>query len=485
MPLCFLANQSVNRLQSHALLTLLLYSFYTLATPYLHFSYIAYSSPIYTLLFTLHCAHFKHQQRHLFLHTLSQLHSGELAGIKRLTLSENLREFPLEILSLADSLEVLDLSNNQMDSLPKEIRQLHQLKIIFASSNHFEALPEVLGQCANLEMVGFKSNHITLVPENSLPAKLRWLILTDNKIETLPDSLGERPRLQKLALAGNRLTALPDTITKLHNLELLRISANQLNAFPEQLLELPKLAWLAFAGNPFNRLVDSSENALSHTLNSAEDNCTDNHSTNSVPEISSSSFTIQHLLGQGASGVISAATWNIEQSQFPNDVAVKVFKGEVTSDGYPQDELQVCLKAGDHPSLIKPLAQVNETGYLALIMELIPAHYRNLGLPPSLQSCTRDTFPEGFVLSSEQIHKIIAQMQNVFKHLHANHICHGDLYAHNTLFDEEANIIFGDFGAATMYHMLPASQQEMIKKIEQRALDYFIEDLWSVCSERV
>lgn len=64
-------------------------------------------------------------------------------------------------------------------------------------------------QCANLEMVGFKSNKINQVSESALPPKLRWLILTDNHIEALPDALGERPRLQKLALAGNRLTHLP------------------------------------------------------------------------------------------------------------------------------------------------------------------------------------------------------------------------------------------------------------------------------------
>ncbi len=46
----------------------------------------------------------------IILHTLSQLKSGELAGIQRLKLSENLTSFPLEILSLADSLEILDLS---------------------------------------------------------------------------------------------------------------------------------------------------------------------------------------------------------------------------------------------------------------------------------------------------------------------------------------------------------------------------------------
>lgn len=396
------------------------------------------------------------------MQTLYQLQSGQLNGITRLALCENLTEFPHEILQLADSLEILDLSNNQLCSLPDELSQLSKLRIIFASNNLFETLPEILGQCEKLEMVGFKANKISQVPENALPRKLRWLILTDNRIETLPDTLGERPLLQKLALAGNRLTHLPQTMDQLHNLELVRISANNLSQCPEQLLALPKLAWFAFSGNPFSRA--------------------DIH-IQSVPNLPFSSFTLQHVLGQGASGVISKACWNVPQSAFPQEVAIKVFKGEVTSDGYPKDELQVCLKVGDHPNLVQSIAQVNEPGYLALIMQLIPVHYQNLGLPPSLTSCTRDTFTEGFSLSVAKIDKIVAQMETVFAHLHANQVCHGDLYAHNTLFDDEANIIFGDFGAASMYHMLTARQQSQIKQIEQRALDYFIEDLLSVCAK--
>ena len=66
------------------------------------------------------------------MHTLSQLNAGELAGIKRLSLSENLTEFPEAILTLADSLEILDLSHNQLSTLPDEVIQLHKLKIIFA-----------------------------------------------------------------------------------------------------------------------------------------------------------------------------------------------------------------------------------------------------------------------------------------------------------------------------------------------------------------
>ncbi|UWZ96847.1 leucine-rich repeat-containing protein kinase family protein [Vibrio splendidus] len=395
------------------------------------------------------------------MHTLEQLKSGQLNGIKRLKLSEGLTDFPLEILELADSLEILDLSGNQLSELPQELTQLTNLRIIFASNNLFTHLPDVLGSLPELEMVGFKTNQIKTVSEESLPAQLRWLILTDNAIEVLPNSLGERPRLQKLALAGNQLRALPESMEKLSNLELVRLSANQLTEFPEFLIKLPKLAWLAFAGNPFCK----------------HPSCLD-----SVPAVSSQCYSLNQVLGQGASGVISHANWLNDDFDFPQEVAVKVFKGEVTSDGYPHDELEACLQAGQHSNLVKSIAQVDESDYLALVMELIPSNYYNLGLPPTLESCTRDTFNEGFKLSIAQINSITEQMIDVFEHLHANKVCHGDLYAHNTLVNEQGQMIFGDFGAATIYGYLTEEQQQGIRRIEARALKYFIEDLLTVCA---
>ncbi|WP_139685013.1 leucine-rich repeat-containing protein kinase family protein [Vibrio tasmaniensis] len=397
------------------------------------------------------------------MHTLEQLKSGQLKGIKHLKLSADLTEFPLEILELADSLEVLDLYGNQLSSLPDELSQLTNLRIIFASNNLFTHLPDVLGTLPKLEMVGFKSNHIKTVSEQSLPAQLRWLILTDNAIEVLPSSLGERPRLQKLALAGNKIRVLPESMGNLSNLELVRLSANQLTEFPEFLIKLPKLAWLAFAGNPF---------------------CKHPSSLDSVPAVSSQCYSLNQVLGQGASGVISHANWLNRDFDFPQEVAVKVFKGEVTSDGYPHDELEACLQAGQHSNLVKSIAQVDEENYLALVMELIPSSYYNLGLPPTLESCTRDTFNEGFELSIAQINSITEQMIDVFEHLHTNKVCHGDLYAHNTLVNEQGQMIFGDFGAATIYGYLTEEQQQGIRRIEARALKYFIEDLLTVCAKQ-
>jgi Leucine-rich repeat (LRR) protein len=79
------------------------------------------------------------------MQTLEQLRAGELQSIRRLTLRCNLTAFPPEILSLADSLEILDLSGNQLSSLPDDLDKLTQLKVIFCSQNQFTELPSRAG----------------------------------------------------------------------------------------------------------------------------------------------------------------------------------------------------------------------------------------------------------------------------------------------------------------------------------------------------
>jgi Leucine-rich repeat (LRR) protein len=103
------------------------------------------------------------------MHSLDDLRAGRLNGTRQLRLCVGLGEFPREIFDLADTLEVLDLSGNQLSSLPDDLPRLHRLRILFCSGNPFRALPEVLGRCPQLEMVGFKSCQIERVPAEALP----------------------------------------------------------------------------------------------------------------------------------------------------------------------------------------------------------------------------------------------------------------------------------------------------------------------------
>jgi hypothetical protein len=389
------------------------------------------------------------------MHTLEQLRSGALAGTRRLDLSCGLIELPHEIFALADTLEVLNLSGNRLSDLPHQLPRLHKLQVLFASDNDFTALPEVLGDCPALNMVGFKANRIAHVPAAALPPALRWLTLTDNAIRHLPTELGQRAALQKLMLAGNQLTALPESLQAGQKLELLRISANRLERVPGWLTELPRLSWLALAGNVLDWAF--AQDVL-------------------LPEVPWTSLTLGPLLGEGASGHIH----RVQAAGWPEPLALKLFKGAVTSDGLPQDELAACLAAGQHPTLTTPVARLSQHPAQAqgLLMPLIPPAHINLAGPPSLQSCTRDVYPSGFRLSTDLALGIACDVADALAHLHQRGVMHGDLYAHNILIDPvHGQARLGDFGAATR---LPAQQRDVCQgllALEVRALGCLLEEL--------
>jgi hypothetical protein len=396
---------------------------------------------------------------------LAQLRAGRLAGAKRIDLSCGLTEFPRELFDLADSLEVLNLSGNALDTLPDDLNRLHRLRVLFCSDNRFTTLPESIGRCHDLDIVGFKANQIRTVPAAALPASLRWLILTDNQIEELPDSLGECTRMQKLMLAGNRLRALPQSMTALEQLELLRISANRFETLPAWLPSLPRLSWLACAGNPFDTQAEDA--AIT---------------AQSVPHIDWRELALGRKLGEGASGVIHQATLGKAQQ-----VAVKLFKGAVTSDGWPHSEMAACIAAGVHPTLIAAQSRIDghPEGTEGLVMGLVDPSFVTLAGPPSLASCTRDVYAEEARWTSGVALRIARDIASAMQHLHARGILHGDLYAHNILWHAQRGGRLGDFGAAWMTGALDATQTRAFQALEMRAFGCLLEELLERCTDAV
>lgn len=395
------------------------------------------------------------------MHTLEDLKAGRLAGITRLDLACGLERFPEEIFALADSLEVLNLTGNALTDLPDDLGRLHKLKVLFCSENRLSRLPVGIGQCASLEVVGVKSNLIEDVPAAALPPRLRSLALTDNRLEQLPEALGECAELQKLMLSGNRLRSLPASLARCKKLELLRVAANRLEQLPEWLLGLPNLAWLAYAGNPLPE---------GYRPPAVDGHCA---------RLDWQDITLDQVLGQGASGVIHRARLNGHASA----VAVKLYKGEITSDGTPLDEMNACIAAGQHPHLIPLLGRIdNHPQQLpALVMELIDPAWFSLAGPPSLQSCTRDSYPAERRLEPHGVHRLASAIASVAAHLHQRGLSHGDLYAHNILCDEHGHSLLGDFGAASFHPLDGNSTAAALERIEVRAFGVLLGELLERC----
>ena len=396
---------------------------------------------------------------------LDKLRAGRLAGTVRLDLSCGLTEFPREIFDLADSLEILNLSGNALTSLPDDLPRLHKLRILFCSDNQFTALPEVLGQCKNLTMVGFKANRISRVPAAALPPQLRWLILTDNCISALPPEIGSCTQLQKLMLAGNQLTHLPPELADCTQLELLRLSANRFAALPAWLLTLPCLAWLALAGNPVTDSFETSRQARQ------------------INNIDWQRITLGQQLGEGASGVIYQAA--LQQADDASmDVAIKLFKSAVTSDGLPRSEMVACMAIDPHPHVVSAIGRIAQhpAQTQGLVMPLIAPSFNSLAAPPSMASCTRDVYAPNTVLSLYVVLRIARSVAGAARHVHACGLIHGDLYAHNILCDSAGVCLLGDFGAAAFLPRDNEVTATALQRLEVRAFGILLGELLALCA---
>ena len=388
-----------------------------------------------------------------------------MLGTVRLDLSCGLTEFPREIFDLADSLEILNLSGNALSSLPDDLPRLHKLRILFCSDNQFTALPEVLGQCRKLTMLGFKANQINHVPEAALTPSLQWLILTDNRIQHLPHSIGQCQQMQKLMLAGNQLADLPVELANCTRLELLRLSANQFTLLPSWLLSMPHLAWLALAGNPLTDGFEASRQACK--INSIDWQC----------------ITLGQQLGEGASGVIYQATLR-QTADSTEDVAVKLFKSAVTSDGLPRCEMAACMAITAHPHVLSSIGHIakHPDGTQGLVMPLIAPSFNNLAAPPSLASCTRDVYADGLVLALDVVLRVALGVAGAVRQLHGCGLMHGDVYAHNILFDSAGVCLLGDFGAAAFLPTDDPDTAQALQGLEVRAFGILLSELIAHCA---
>jgi hypothetical protein len=215
------------------------------------------------------------------------------------------------------------------------------------------------------------------------------------------------------------------------------------------LFALPRLAWLGLGGNPW-----------------AE------RTTAAIDEIEWQQLRISHPLGEGASGVIHHAQWH-EQP-----VAVKIFKGQVTSDGLPESEMAASLAAGAHPNLIPVLGKISNhpDGRMGLVMRLIDPDFINLAGPPDFVSCTRDVYAEGVGFQLAHVTSMARALASVAGQLHQRRIMHGDFYAHNVLRHPGGDCLLGDFGAAFTY-----PEGGGLERIEVRAFGCLLEELLERC----
>jgi serine/threonine protein kinase len=110
-------------------------------------------------------------------------------------------------------------------------------------------------------------------------------------------------------------------------------------------------------------------------------------------------------------------------------------------------------------------------------MQLIEPSYCNLAGLPSLESCSRDVYPDDTRFSAAAALRIARGIASVAEHLHKHGITHGDLYGHNILWNEHGDCLLGDFGAASFHATTDSLGSRALQRIEVRAFGILLGEL--------
>jgi hypothetical protein len=95
----------------------------------------------------------------------------------------NLQVFPQHIVRVT-TLEVLDLSDNQLSELPASMGQLVNLRRLNLAHNNFKTVPVVLGKLMRLSHLDIQKNQLSEIPVAALVwlARLTEVDLSDNPV---------------------------------------------------------------------------------------------------------------------------------------------------------------------------------------------------------------------------------------------------------------------------------------------------------------
>ncbi|MBN1247821.1 MAG: GTP-binding protein [Anaerolineae bacterium] len=144
----------------------------------------------------------------------------------------------------------LDLSYNELTTLPREIGRLEQLVSLDLCGNDLVALPPEIGQLRFLTQLDLRHNQLAaLPPELGLLTGLSSLDLRDNRLTKLPGSMEMMVNLKTLDLRDNRIQVFPQVILRLFGLEELHLYGNPLVALPLEIETLIRLRMLNLGGN--------------------------------------------------------------------------------------------------------------------------------------------------------------------------------------------------------------------------------------------
>ncbi|KAH7847040.1 hypothetical protein Vadar_021185 [Vaccinium darrowii] len=188
---------------------------------------------------------------------------GNLTGLRELSFSANSLSGPLPSFHGFLKLETLDLSGNMLSgTISLQMDGLVSLKILSLGSNHFTgSVPTHLGKSMVLERLDLYSNQFMgKIPREIVNySNLTWIDLSANNLSgSIPDRITELPNLRFLLLSSNSLSGgIPSDLLSQSSLVGVLLSDNSLEgSLPENISS--SLRALYLRNNRLNGTIPSS-----------------------------------------------------------------------------------------------------------------------------------------------------------------------------------------------------------------------------------
>ena len=185
------------------------------------------------------------------LNKLHKLHAVELYNNKpsgRLKLATN------------DNVTFLKFRSDEPDKVPLNYKKFRVLDSLDLSRNFLTEFP-VIDHNKNLKQLVLSDNNLTLkhlkLKQNTT---LQCLYVRRNKIEILPEAIGNLTALKKLSFNYNEISEVHDSISRLQNLEELSLYQNKLVSIPKSFYQLRNLKVVDLYYNQIEKIEDPISN---------------------------------------------------------------------------------------------------------------------------------------------------------------------------------------------------------------------------------
>lgn len=117
-----------------------------------------------------------------------------------------------------------------------------EIESIILTHNRLDTLPENICKFSNLQLLDISNNGLNILPDIFEQCPLTTLIAKNNHFtnDSLPKSFTACPTLRELNLSGNHLMQFPEQLFDFVNLKYLYLGGNRINSVSRNIWKLAK-----------------------------------------------------------------------------------------------------------------------------------------------------------------------------------------------------------------------------------------------------